>query len=352
MGVKYLYLLYNMDTVFEKLNINKTPFTKKPKKQKVFNKVKSSVPPIANYNFEADLLYLPTTTKDKYKYLLVVVDLANDKFDIEPMKTRTAVACLNAYKEILKRKYIKFPEISIKTDNGGEFKETFNSYIKKHKILHLISYPHRHSQMANVESLNRQLGKLFALYMNQKELETGEEYIDWIDIIDPVRKELNEYREKKLPKYKDWIFPQFDPVKAGNPKYKIGDFVYQKLEVPYNALNNRVNDSKFREGDFRYGVVAKEIVKVLYMPDAPYYRYKLEGLNNVSYSENQLLPSTEKIKTYEVSKFINTKKVNKKTFYRVRWRGYNAKNDTWEEDKELIKDLGKAHFDKLVAQMK
>ena len=26
--MKYLYLLYNMDTVFEKLNINKTPFIK------------------------------------------------------------------------------------------------------------------------------------------------------------------------------------------------------------------------------------------------------------------------------------------------------------------------------------
>jgi len=94
-----------MEKVLKKLNIKEIPFAKTPKKQKVFNKVKLNAPPIANFNYEADILYLPTT-KEKYKYLLVVCDIANNKFDIEPMKTKTSTANLEAFKNIIKRKIL------------------------------------------------------------------------------------------------------------------------------------------------------------------------------------------------------------------------------------------------------
>jgi hypothetical protein len=76
-------------------------------------------------------------------------------------------------------------------------------------------------------------------------------------------------------------------------KYKIGDMVYYKIQTPKNALNNRINDTKFRQGDYRYDPVPKQIIKVVYMPDMPYYRYILDDRKNVSYSENELLPSAE-----------------------------------------------------------
>ena len=49
----------------------------------------------------------------------------------------------------------------------------------------------------------------------------------------------------------------FDPEKAGEAKYKIGDMVYYKIQTPKNALNNRINDTKFRQGDYRYDPVLR-----------------------------------------------------------------------------------------------
>jgi hypothetical protein len=88
------------------------------------------------------------------------------------------------------------------------------------------------------------------------------------------------------------------------------------------------------------------------MPDIPYYRYILDDRKNVSYSENELLPSTEIEDKYYVEKFINKKVVNKKTFYLVKWKDYSLKQSTWEEEKQLKEDLGEPHFKKLVDLMK
>jgi hypothetical protein len=183
-------------------------------------------------------------------------------------------------------------------------------------------------------------------------METGEQFNEWDEIIDEVRTELNKHRVIKLPKYEDWNIKMFDPVKAGEAKYKIGDMVYYKIQTPKNALNNRINDTKFRQGDYRYDPVPKQIIKVVYMPDMPYYRYILDDRKNVSYSENELLPSAEIENKYYVEKFLNKKVVNKKTFYLVKWKDYSLKDSTWEEEQELIKDLGEPHFKKLVDLMK
>jgi hypothetical protein len=52
----------------------------------------------------ADLLELPETKKG-FKYLLVVVDLATDEFDIEPMTNNKSLTVVDAMKRIFKRKY-------------------------------------------------------------------------------------------------------------------------------------------------------------------------------------------------------------------------------------------------------
>ena len=340
-----------MDSILKKLNIHNV-FTKKPQKQKIFNKVKTCVPPIANYNFEADLLHLPTT-KAGYKYLFVITDLANNKFDIEPMKTKSSSETVEVLKKILKRKYIKEPEISLKTDNGTEFKKDFDTFLNKENILHITTLPHRHKQMANVESLNKQLGKIFNEYMNMKEIETDEHYDEWTDILTFVRKELNKHREITLPAYKDWKIKLFDPEKVTvKPKYKIGDMVHRKLDYPRNALNNNQNTATFRVGDVRWDTLARRVNKVIYMPDNPPYRYVVEGLPNVSYCELELMPSDEVEQKYEVEKFINKKSMNRKIFYLVKWKNTKVSEATWELDKDLIEDIGLKVFNELVKNMK
>ena len=78
-----------MELLKQLLNIDarEESFTKNIQKPKFYNKVKDNVAPIEDKNFMADFLFLPTT-KEKFKYLLVVVDLATDEFDMEPMRDK------------------------------------------------------------------------------------------------------------------------------------------------------------------------------------------------------------------------------------------------------------------------
>ena len=150
-------------------------YTKFDNKQKKFNRFINSVVPEEDFNYMGDLLLLPET-KEGYKYLLVILDLATSEFDMEPMKTKEADETLKAYKKIIKRKIIKIPQISFRTDNGGEFKSSFNEYLVKNKVFHKWAYPNNHKQQAPIEGLNNTLSRLFNNYMNKKSLELKKTY--------------------------------------------------------------------------------------------------------------------------------------------------------------------------------
>ena len=115
-----------MNKILKELNIDET-YTKAPKIKREFSKVKDNIPLVGDYNFMADLLELPETKKG-FHYLLVVVDLATDEFDIEQLKTKESKMILNAMVKMFKRKYLKKPYASIRTDGGSEFKDEFTKY--------------------------------------------------------------------------------------------------------------------------------------------------------------------------------------------------------------------------------
>jgi hypothetical protein len=270
-------------------------YTKAPKKPKVFTKVKDNVALIEDNNHQLDILHLPTT-KFGYKYLLVAVDLATDEFDIEPLKQITSVTCLNAYQNMIQREYIRKPKASVSTDGGPEFKGVFNDWLKKNQLFHKVGIPDRHSQMANVESLNRSLGRLIMGYLNKLELKTGKTQTSWLAIVETIRKQLNKIRKKKVPKnINSYEYPHFDPFEIKNgkeiyikAKYKLGDLVYYLSEVPLTALGKKQPTKNFREGDRRYHIEPKKIEEIYFYSKPVHYRYKLTGLNNVSYTEDQL----------------------------------------------------------------
>jgi hypothetical protein len=182
--------------LLESLNINEK-FNKRIRKQKEYNHVKDNVPLVEDYNMMADLLYLPAY--NGYKYLFVIVDLASDEFDIEPIKNKEPENVLKAMLKCFKRGYISKPEYTLKTDGGKEFKGVFNKYLYDESILHKTAIPDRHKSLSNVESLNKQLARLFNGYMNAIEVKTGKVYRNWITAVPLVREQLNNIRKKKLP---------------------------------------------------------------------------------------------------------------------------------------------------------
>ena len=205
-------------------------------------------------------------------------------------------------------------------------------------INHKTTFPYRHKQIANVESLNKQLGRLFNGFMNAKEKKTGKRFNEWTEALPIVREELNKIRIKQLPEN---IFdiepPDFDL--SANPKYKVGDIVYYKLDYPQDALGNKQPTANFRTGDHRFSSTPKKIIKLLMLPKSPTFRYMLEGIKQASYSEDELMKAKNETATkFEVKKVIGKKKVKNNIYYLIWWKGYKKALATWESKKELLED--------------
>jgi hypothetical protein len=248
------------------LNIDET-FTKNVRRDdpKTFNHVKDNIPLIEDYNFMADLLFLPTF--NGFKYLFVMVDLASDEFDIEPIKDKLPATILKAMEKCFKRDHIKKPKGSVSTDAGSEFKSVFHKWLYDNNILHKVGLPGRHKQSANVENLNKTLGRLIIGYLNTFEKRTGNVYRNWLPAVPIIRDMLNKQRKKKLPdKSNEVPYAQFEmltskkvergrgknkkivevPVFKDKPKFKIGDSVYYKSPVPLDINGNKQPTAQFR----------------------------------------------------------------------------------------------------------
>ena len=270
-----------MQNLINKLGINES-FTK-PIKNIVYDKVKQNTYSKGGYNFMVDLLHLPTT-KYRYSYLFVIVDLWSNAFDIEPIRYKTPEDVLKALKKVLTRPYITDIKASIRNDSGTEFKGVFHKWLHDENILQRTAEPNRHNQMSNVESFNKTLGRLLNGYMNAKEEQTGKVYKQWTDVVDIIRTDLNELR---LRPDGDPQYNIFAPPIDAKPKFKVGDVVYYKSERPLNALGQFQPTNTFREGDYRYNIKdAKKIKAILHYPKN--IRYMLDGKPKVSYAESEL----------------------------------------------------------------
>lgn len=290
------------------LGINEK-FTKVVQKQKEFNRFKDNVALAEDYNMMCDILHLPTT-KEGYSKLFVILDIATDECDFEPIKDIEAETVLKAMKKCFSRKYVKKPEFTLVSDSGNEFKGVFAKYLYDESIYHKVAIGGRHQGVANVENLNKQLGRLLNGYMNKNEVETGKVFREWTDIIPLLRRELNKIRKKKMPEnLNSFVYPTANDTKVvtevtkdkkGNEKvvkynvevkakFKVGDEVHRINEKPKNALGKIQPTFNFREGDFRFETKVREIKQVvLFDGEGPLYRYILEGLPQVSYAENEL----------------------------------------------------------------
>lgn len=331
-----------MQELLRKLNIDET-FTR-PIRNNLFSKVKETTILKPDYNFMADLLFLPKT-KLGNNYLLTVVDLATNECDFEPIKDKEAETTLIAIKKIFKRPHLNEPYASIRTDNGKEFKGVFSKWMYNESILHRIAEPYRHQQLANVENLNRTLGRLLNGYMNQREELTGEVYKEWDSpkILNLIRKDLNEFRKQPVQDIHKIVYKLPDYTKTA--KYKVDDLVYRAVEIPKNALGNNQNTHNFREGDYRWDKVPRKIVRVLAYPPPVHYRYILDTLPHVSFSENQLMKAKETQEKFIIKEIIDRKVEKKIIYYKVWWKNSLKKNATWESKTKLIEDGAKSLID-------
>ena len=277
---------------------------------------------------QADLLYLPTDKKG-YKYLLIVVDIATNKIDAQPLKDRTSTAVKNGIEKIYNRDILKIP-FQLCVDPGSEFKGEFEHYIESKKIYLKRGATNQHSQQAFVEYINKLFGQTIGEIQTEKELETGKTAKSWEHIVPALIKVLNDKASlnlKELEKknksdekkddaeYKksikdDDIEPtikKFGKDIEDNKQVKTvssrdtpvigsiskdildeGDKVRLALNRPIDHLDGKRLHGTFRAGDVRWTKDIHTISKVLLLPNqVP--RYMIDGITDRSYTRNQLL---------------------------------------------------------------
>jgi len=326
-----------MNALKNKLKVDNYLTKPRRKTLKGYTKVKDNIPPIEDHNYMADLLELPLDRG--YKYLLVVVDLWSDEFDIEPLKRKTPAIVLNGLKKMFKRSHLNKPKGSITTDGGSEFKGVFHKYMYNNNIYHKTTLPKRHTQVANVERLNRVIGELLNGYMNAKEEEVGHIYNGWTEVIDLIRKDLNHIRKK--PNKDPFTYDAKTDIDLTiKPKFREGDVVHRLLDAPQNALGHNQPTENFRSGDYRYERHPRKIVKVLPYSGAVPYRYLLEGIKEASFTKDQLIITKTKAKEtkWQIKKILKSRKKRKKIEYLVWWLGYLKKDATWQQITDLTND--------------
>eukprot|EP01033_Poteriospumella_lacustris_P010245 gene10245-gene11039 len=299
-------------------------------KTQVFNK---------NIFHQADILYMP---EDKdYKFILVVVDPYDNSVDAEPVKDILSKDndVLKAFKKIYSRKYLDFPNI-LTLDKGAEFtQEPVKKYFKDNEVYIKYSLTGRSRQLATVERMNQRIGTILLKRMANQELITGEKSKEWVDDLKTL---IEYYNEKKKKPLKAEISP--DPIAdeyTGN-LLKIGTKVRLQLDFPIDNVKGNRLIGKFRSGDTRWTAKIYKITEVLLKPGFP-PMYLTDADDNVARTKNQLQKVSNKEdepdsrfirgnpENYIISKILDKKIENGKTFFLVKWRGFNNPDDnTWE----------------------
>ena len=258
-------------------------FTEKKHKLK-YDSFDENTFPKEDYNFSADLVYLPPYRG--FKYLLVVVDNWSNEIEFQQIKTKTPDVVLKAFKKIIDRKYMNKPKGSLRVDAGTEFKGVFKNYMFAENILLRVAMTGRHKQNAKAESAIKLISFLIINYLNVKEIETQKNYRNWIELLEPLRNKINELRKRPD---EDPFNKYYKGVIFKNPKFKIGDNVVHLLTKPVDALNKKQSSENRRVGDYIYSYhKPRKIEKVLYYVNN--IRYVLEGMKQVSFTEDELLP--------------------------------------------------------------
>lgn len=193
---------------------------------------------------QSDLLYLPENYG--FKYLLIVVDAHSKICDVEPLKTRYAIAVVKVFKKIYGRDILMKPKV-MTTDDGSEFRSSCNQYFKDEHMHHIQAPTGRHRMVGLVERKNQIIGSILHQIMAQEELETGETSKIWVKILRQLIDEIKKHLPKPLLKEKNE-----DPIITKDNKkiLSVGKEVKTELDVPEDVATGKRLHGRFRNSEY------------------------------------------------------------------------------------------------------
>lgn len=268
---------------------------------------------------QADTLYLPHNKK--FKYAVVVIDLATNHMDAKPVKSKSPDEAGKVMNKMYKGPHLKQPKL-LEVDGGTEFKGSFRSYFKGMDIR--TKKTQRHRAQASVEGMNSLISRLLNRMMLKDGLIKGKESSKWVDYLDHVVEQIN-----KLLAHEP---TEIDPVK-NMPKcagrscdlIKVGTKVRIILEAPEEFLSHKRLIGKFREGDTRFENKIRKVTQIFIRPAAP-PMYKVDEID-IGYTRNQLQivgknevqPETNANKFKNVSTLVGRKKISNLIHFNCVW---------------------------------
>ena len=233
---------------------------------------------------QADLVFLPHD--HGYRYLLVVIDACDRKFDAMPLKVKESDVVMKAFKVIYEEhKILKFPTC-MQFDNGSEFKGDVRDYFHEHKVDVRYAPTARHRMQGLVERLNQTIGTLLMKRMTAEELLTHQPSVKWVQDVPTLIRVLNEHRnenfkeiDEKKPDIKSKIPDKIDePIwtKESGEIIPLGTEVRTTLDYPIDVATRKRVHGVFRSGDIRWNPKVRKVAEILIRPNIP-VMYLLDG---------------------------------------------------------------------------
>lgn len=286
-----------------------------------------------NEIWASDLVQMTTFTphNDGYSYMLNVIDIFTRYAWCVALKQKTATEVLEGFKLIAKNNGGKTPRF-LWTDEGKEYyNKELKGWCKKNGVtLYSTHGPHK---SAMVERFNRTIKtymwKIFIAKNTRKWINLVPELIDFYNN-KPHRGIKNmtpaEAHNLKQDDVSDLWEYQYDDLPVKNPrppKFKVGDYVRMSR----------------KKGIFEKGFEPSwtfEIYKITEVVKSVPWMYKVEDLLGEPFAGSFYEEELQKTKQTPKSEFMAEKVLQKKTvdgkkMGLVKWLGFPAKFNSWEE---------------------
>lgn len=296
-------------------NLYKTPWREKKNDMPYFQTLKP------NTIHQADLVFLPHD--HGFKYLLVVVDACDRKFDAIPLKEKYSATVAKAFKTIYEEHTIlKFPTC-MQFDAGGEFRGEVEEYFHSHKVDVRYAPTARHRMQGLVERLNQTIGTLLFKRMTAEELLTGRPSTKWIQDVPDLIKVLNENRPeqaKEIDLKKSDIKHKI-PDKIEEPIYTkesheiipIGTKVRATLDYPIDVATGKRIHGSFRSTDIRWNPKVRTVKEIVLRPNLP-PGYLLDGTKDTRNHTDEIYRTYQQLQIIQPDeKKPNPKYIRKET---------------------------------------
>lgn len=274
--------------------------------------------------WQMDLVDLSSLQKynNKYRYLLMCIDIFSKYAWSEPIKSKNSSSVLQAFKNILNSTDRK-PE-KLQTDAGTEFvNQSFQRFLKENNILFFTTASELKASV--VERFNRTIKERMFRYF------TKNNTYRYLDILPDLLNGYNNTIHRTIG---------IEPAKVNSKTslqileraYKIHDFKVSSFKFD---IGDKVRISKMK-GKFEKGYLpnwSEETFVVqgkLGRKPPVYILYdemgeKLEGV----FYETELQKVQTLSDVHTVDKVLKTRKKSGKTEYFVKWKGYPDKFNSW-----------------------